>query len=141
MTLFEVTVAEHHHDVSVVAPLQAIVANSLNINPDTYRFVSVGPITAGFVFNVLVVCMVITELWHTALAHNQRLGFHVREVLWGGVNPLPHYADLCSGSLSEIDYEVCACVGGVVAVHSFTYCIVARIITSICRVSFGQLTK
>ena len=61
---------------------------------------------AGFVFNVLLVVVVFSELYITAKAHNQRLGFYVREVLWGGINPLPHYTDLRAGSLSEVDYEV-----------------------------------
>ena len=66
---------------------------------------SLGPVAAGFVFNILLVAMVFTELYQTAKKHDQRLWFYIREVLWGGVNPLPHYTALRAGELSEVDYE------------------------------------
>ena len=82
------------------------MTDTLQRNPHKYLFVKIGPLAAGFVFNLFMVIAVFTEVYKLAKAHNQQLWFYVREILWGGINPLPHYTDLRAGALSEVDYEV-----------------------------------
>jgi hypothetical protein len=84
---------------------QAIITDALYRNPNTYRHVSIGPVAAGFVFNAMLFAMVMTEIYRVAKFHHQRLPLYMKEVLWGGINPLPHFTELRAGEIAEVDYE------------------------------------
>lgn len=85
---------------------QAILLDGITRTPHVYIFVGKGVIAGAFTFNLFLVCMVLYELHYMANAHDQRFFFYVREVLWGGLNPLPHSQALRAGELTEVDFEV-----------------------------------
>ena len=88
---------------------QADVLNSYSVNPRPFARVKIGVVAVGFLLNLVLACSVFAELLTVAKQQEQRLVLYLKEVMLGGLSPLPHVLQLREGSVAEVDYEVRVC--------------------------------